>query len=493
MGLSVNSNIASLTAQRNLNESQGSLNTSLQRLSSGLRINSARDDAAGLAISNSFTSQVRGLDQAIRNANDGISLAQVAEGALQESTNILQRIRELSIQSANGSNGGSERAALQQEVGQLQEELNRISSTTSFGDRVLLDGSFGTESFQVGAQANQTIGVTLTAASSNDIGSNRIDFDGTAIGAAGTAGAAVPASTVDGTTFTVNGNLGSAAVTYQAEDSARSIAGAINAEQGNTGVSADARTVATFSALNETGVLNLDLQGTGTATASISVNVTSVADLSDLATAINQQSAATGITATADGGTVTLVNEAGDDIQISNFAIAGSTTETATVTARNYDDTATTGAAASTSSLTNANVATRVTGQLRVDSSAGFNISGADATVATTVASSLETVASVNISTQAGAQSAIAVIDAAIQGIDSQRAGIGAVQNRLSSTISNLSSVSENVSAARSQIQDADFAKETANLTRTQILQQAGISVLAQANALPQQVLGLLQ
>ncbi len=214
MGLSVNSNIASLTAQRNLNESQGSLNTSLQRLSSGLRINSARDDAAGLAISNSFTSQVRGLDQAIRNANDGISLAQVAEGALQESTNILQRIRELSIQSANGSNGGSERAALQQEVGQLQEELNRISSTTSFGDRVLLDGSFGTESFQVGAQANQTIGVTLTAASSNDIGSNRIDFDGTAIGAAGTAAGAVPASTVAGTTFTVNGNLGSAAVTY---------------------------------------------------------------------------------------------------------------------------------------------------------------------------------------------------------------------------------------------------------------------------------------
>jgi flagellin len=493
MGLSVNSNIASLTAQRNLNESQGSLNTSLQRLSSGLRINSARDDAAGLAISNSFTSQVRGLDQAIRNANDGISLAQVAEGALQESTNILQRIRELSIQSANGSNGGSERAALQQEVGQLQEELNRISSTTSFGDRVLLDGSFGTESFQVGAQANQTIGVTLTAASSNDIGSNRIDFDGTAIGAAGTAGAAVPASTVLGTTFTVNGNLGSAAVTYQAADSARSIAGAINAEQGNTGVSADARTVATFSALNETGVLSLDLQGTGPASASISVNVTSVADLSDLATAINQQSAATGVTATADGGTVTLVNEAGDDIQISNFAIAGSTTETATVTARNYDDTATTGAAASTSSLTNANVATRVQGQLRVDSSAGFNISGADATVATTVASSLETVASVNISTQAGAQSAIAVIDAAIQGIDSQRAGIGAVQNRLSSTISNLSSVSENVSAARSQIQDADFAKETANLTRTQILQQAGISVLAQANALPQQVLGLLQ
>lgn len=493
MALSVNSNIASLNAQRNLNESQNSLNTSLQRLSSGLRINSARDDAAGLAISNSFTSQIRGLDQAIRNANDGISLGQVAEGALQESTNILQRIRELSIQSANGSNSGSERAALQQEVGQLQEELNRIASTTSFGDRVLLDGSFGTESFQVGAQANQTIGVTLAAASASDLGSNRIDFDGSGIGAAIAAAATIPTSTIAGTSLAVNGNLGSATVNYSAGDSARSLAGAINAEQSNTGVSADARTVATFSALNETGVLTLDLQGTGTVIASISVNVTSTSDLSDLSAAINQQSASTGITATANGGTVTLVNEAGDDIQIDNFDIAGSTTETATVTSRNYDDSATSSATANTASLTATNLATRVQGQLRVDSSDAFNISAADTSVATTLASSLSSVASVNISTQSGAQSAIAVVDSAIQGIDSQRAVIGAVQNRLSSTISNLSSVSENVSAARSQIQDADFAKETANLTRTQILQQAGISVLAQANALPQQILGLLQ
>ena len=251
--------------------------------------------------------------------------------------------------------------------------------------------------------------------------------------------------------------------------------------------------MATFSALNETGVLTLDLQGTGAVIASISVNVTSTSDLSDLSAAINQQSASTGITATANGGTVTLVNEAGDDIQIDNFDIAGSTTETATVTSRNYDDSAASSAAANTASLTATNLATRIQGQLRVDSSDAFNISAADTTVATTLASSLSTVASINIATQSGSQSAIAVIDAAIQGIDSQRAVIGAVQNRLSSTISNLTNVSENVSAARSQIQDADFAKETANLTRTQILQQAGISVLAQANALPQQILGLLQ
>lgn len=490
----INTNISSLTAQRNLNSSQEALNVSLNRLSSGLRINSARDDAAGLAISNAFTSQVRGLNQAIRNANDGISLAQVAEGALAESTNILQRIRELSIQSANGTNSGNERAALQQEVGQLQSELNRIAETTSFGGRVLLDGSFGTEQFQVGSEANQTISVSLAAASARDLGSNRIDLDGTAIGAAIPAAATVPASTVAGTTFDVSGNLGSASVTYTAADSARSIAGAINAQQGDTGVSADARTVATFSALNETGVLSLTLGGTGTGTADISVNITSVSDLSDLASAINQQSSTTGIVATADGGTVTLVNEAGDDITLDGFDIAGSTTETASLSSRNYDDTGATAAAAATSSLTATNLAARVVGQVRVDSSGSFNISGSpDATVTATGASALSSVDSLNVSTQAGAQSAIAIVDAAIQGIDSQRAGIGAVQNRLQSTISNLQSVSENVSAARSRIQDADFAAETASLTRNQILQQAGISVLAQANSLPQQVLSLLQ
>ncbi len=489
----INTNVASLTAQRNLNASQNSLNVSLQRLSSGLRINSARDDAAGLAISNAFTSQVRGLNQAIRNSNDGISLAQVAEGALGESTNILQRIRELSIQSANGTNSGEERSALQQEVTQLQAELNRIAETTSFGGRLLLDGSFGTESFQVGSEANQTINVSLDAATARDLGANTIDLDGTAIGAAIAATTAIPANTTAGTTLTVNGPLGGATVTYAATESARDIAGAFNEQQGTTGVSADARTVATFGSLNETGVLSFDLGGTGTSSASISVNVTSTSDLSDLAAAINQESSTTGIVATASGGTVTLINEAGDDITLDNFDIAGSTTETATVVSRNYDNTATSAATANTANLTATNLATRVIGQIRVDSSGAFNLSGVNAAISSTTTSSLSSVDSVDISTQTGAQSAIAVIDAAIQGIDSQRAGIGAVQNRLQSTIANLQSISENVSAARSRIQDADFAAETANLTRTQILQQAGISILAQANALPQQVLGLLQ
>ena len=225
----INTNVASLNAQRSLNSSQNALSTSLQRLSSGLRINSARDDAAGLAISDRLTSQIRGLNQAVRNANDGISLAQTAEGALQESTNILQRVRELSIQSANGSNSGSDRAALQQEVSQLQQELTRIAETTTFGSRAILDGSFAGEAFQVGAFANEVINVSIGGAAATDIGSNRVDVAGTATaGLGGVVAANAAAQTANGVTAgtpTIAGALGSATVTVALSDTARTIAG----------------------------------------------------------------------------------------------------------------------------------------------------------------------------------------------------------------------------------------------------------------------------
>ena len=195
MALGINTNVPSLTAQRNLDKSAQSLETSLQRLSSGLRINSAKDDAAGLSISNKFTAQIRGLNQGIRNANDGISLAQTAEGALSETGDILQRIRELAIQSANGSQSGTERTALQAEVSQLQSEINRIAETTSFGGRKLLDGSFGTEQFQVGANANETIAVSLSNARATNIGNNAVSTTGTVTAAVASA-ATRPANTV---------------------------------------------------------------------------------------------------------------------------------------------------------------------------------------------------------------------------------------------------------------------------------------------------------
>ena len=483
----INTNIASLQAQRNLDQSQESLNTSLNRLSSGKRINSARDDAVGLAISNTFTSQIRGLNQAIRNANDGISLSQVAEGALQESTNILQRIRELAIQSANGTNTGTERAALQQEVSQLQQELNRIAETTSFGNRLLLDGSFGTETFQIGADANQTINLSLLSTTSRDLGANRIDFNGTGIGLALPADINTPANTIVGSDFDIVGGIGTSTVSYSAGDSARSIAGSINAEQAMTGVSAEARTVARLTNLGTPGVINFTLNGTGTTSVNVSANISDVSDLQDLAAAINQQSATTGVVARAEGAAITLINEAGDDIIIQNFNGSASFD----ITARSHDDTAPSGV---TRTLINGgDDSTRIVGQVRVESSSAFSLFDIDISVSIDRTSDLASVDKLTLATQNEAQAAISVVDAAIQYIDSMRAGIGAVQNRLQSTIANLQGVSENASAARSRIQDADFAAETANLTRNQILQQAGIAILAQANAVPQQVLKLLQ
>jgi len=492
----INTNIASLTAQRNLSSSQESLNVSLNRLSSGLRINSARDDAAGLAISNAFTSQIRGLNQAIRNANDGISLSQVAEGALAESTNILQRIRELSIQSANGSNSPTERQALQQEVAQLQSELNRISETTSFGGRALLDGTFGTEQFQVGSEANQTINISINSASASTLGTTRLDLGGTAlataVGEADTAGA----NSVAGGTVDLAGSLGSAQVTVAANASASDIADLVNTRTGDTGITADARTSVRISGFAADAAVSFDLAGQGGVFASISGTPTG-GDLATIASSINNAQATTGIGAEVDGTTLILTSESGDDIQIQDYTTtATGTAGDLTVEATDFDGVGNGSTDTLSGLATSTTDSTRVTGNVRLDAVATLTFSSTDTTVATVSGANsgtLSAVSTVDISSAEGAQSAISIVDAAIQAIDSQRAGIGAVQNRLQSTIANLQSISENVSAARSRIQDADFAAETANLTRTQILQQAGISVLAQANAIPQQVLGLLQ
>ncbi|TQV84849.1 flagellin [Aliikangiella coralliicola] len=499
MGNVIQTNVSSIGAQRSLGRTNDALSTTFQRLSTGLRINSAKDDAAGLQISNSLTSQINGLGVAVRNANDGISLAQVAEGALQESTNILQRLRDLSIQSANGSNSGTERAALQQEVAQLQSELNRIADTTRFGGTNLLDGSFSTKSFQVGAQANETISVTISGARATNLGDNRIDVGGSGIGEVAAAAAAPAANTVAAQVLTLNGSLGSATATVGVNSSAATVAGLVNAETGATGISADARTNVRLSGLDTAGTVSFDIAGTGGVASSISVNVTSVGDLSGLAEAINATSASTGIIATANGATLDLVNEAGDDITIDAFDVgtADDGTGTITVTSLNYDGTATT---ASTTNLVDAasgaTDATRISGQLRFSSGSAYTVAtdtGTTLLSAASVASGLTAVSSVNISTASGAQAAISTIDAAITAVDSQRAQLGAVQNRLSSTISNLGSIIENVSAARSRIRDTDFAAETANLAKNQVLQQAGLSILAQANASSQSVLSLLQ
>ncbi len=492
MAQTVNTNLSSLNAQRNLNKSQGALSTSLQRLSSGLRINSAKDDAAGLAISNKFTSQIRGLNQAARNANDGISVSQTAEGALEESTNAMQRIRELAIQSANGSNGASERAALQQEVSQLISEVNRIADTTAFGGRKLLDGSFGSSSFQVGSGSFETINVSIGSYRADVIGNQTRSLAGTAAGtglgqltaaAATTAGANNVAGTI-----TITSPSGTSGAVSLAGLSAFNGAAAINATSSTTGVTADARTVIGLSAITA-GNLSFTLQGSNSSAVTISAAVSSATDLSSLAAAINNQAGSTGITAELSSGSVKLISERGDDIVINNYTNAATTM---TVTQYNYDGTTAGNTATLTSAGTNS---TRAMGQIKLNSANAFSSTASDAAIAATAAtaSSLEQVAQIDISTAIGAQKALAVIDSAVSFVDSGRAALGAVQNRLESTIANLGNISENVSAARSRITDADFAAETASLSKNQILQQAGISVLSQANSLPQQVLSLLQ
>lgn len=489
----INTNIASLNAQRNLNASQGALQTSLERLSSGLRINSAKDDAAGLAISERFTAQIRGLNQAVRNANDGISLAQTGEGALSETVNSLQRIRELAIQSANDTNSASDRASLQGEVNQLVAEIQRIATTTQFNGQNILDGSFTSAKFQVGANANQTINVSIGSAEATNIGSNT----GSSIANVGTALAAAADGTggngVAGQDLTISGSLGTATVTVAGGASAAEVAAAVNAAQASTNVAASARTTATIDnfAAGSEGQVTFNLTGADGTAVAISANVASATDLSNVAEAINNNAATTGITAelSSDRASIVLTSEAGDDIVI-DTAVAGGGDGTDVFDVEGVtlvDDVAADGG----------NDSIVVGGQVSFSSSRSFTVGSDDATntlvAGGNLSSTLSAVSSASVATQSAAADTIAVVDGALEFINGLRADLGAVQSRFEGTIRNLSTTAENLSAARSRIQDADFAAETAALTRAQILQQAGTSVLAQANQTPQNVLALLQ
>lgn len=487
MALTVNTNIASLNTQRNLQSSSNALSTSMQRLSTGSRINSAKDDAAGLQISNRLTSQINGLGVAVKNANDGISLAQTAEGAMQQSTNILQRMRDLSLQSANGSNSTTERQALNQEVGQLKEELDRISSTTTFGGRKLLDGDFSNVKFQVGSQANETIGFSIASTAAAKLGNNEFGTKGTVAGTIVTGATNGTAAVLPAANFKISDAKGATgAIAYVANATSKEIASAINAETATAGVGVTAAvkndlTIGGFaSALNGTTV-NLTLNGQ-----TVTVDKFNSNDLTALKNQINSSSA--GVTAefaTNGDGTLdkkNIVLKGSDDI---SFSVAeASATNTYNVSLNGSGPAA-----------VNSNANRIAVGEVKLSGVESFAFAGASTQILSTAtgASTVNSVSKVDISTVKGAQGAIDVIDAALKSIDTQRADLGAVQNRFDNTISNLQNISENVSAARGRIQDTDFAAETANLSKNQILQQAGTAILAQAKQLPQAVLSLLQ
>jgi len=497
----INTNIASLNAQRNLNESQRGLNTSLQRLSSGLRINSAKDDAAGLAISDRMTAQIKGYNQAMRNANDGISLAQTAEGALGAATNLLQRIRELSIQSANSTNSASDRASLQAEVNQLKQELDRVANQTEFNGLKLLDGTFTSQSFQVGANAHQTISVSLEGSSTNDLQDNQVLASNVTINS-GTGSTSLKtttpgANTILAQTLTISGPLGEINdLSIPVGASAYDIAASISAREGETSVTADASNEVTLAGINSDGTVSFTLStSNGTGSKTISAQVTQTPqDYSSLVTEINRQAGTTGVTAVlkADGN-IKLTQPEGKDIIIEDFShsVAGRI-----MTVQGLDGlTATTltdGAATDDSTVIAGELTFHSSGTYTVASSvtkANGSILNSD----TSEGSQDKKLNTIDISSSDGSQAAIGIVDASLAQINGMRAALGAIQNRMESTITNLEIQSENISAARSRIMDADFAAETAALARNQILQQAGTAMLAQANQVPQGVLALLQ
>ncbi|AAW86358.1 flagellin [Aliivibrio fischeri] len=374
MSINVNTNVSAMTAQRYLSNATNDLNSSMERLSSGLKINSAKDDAAGLQISNRLTSQTRGLDVAVRNANDGISMAQTAEGAMNETTNILQRMRDLSLQSANGSNTHADRTAIQEEVVALNDELNRIAETTSFGGSRLLNGQFGTKSFQIGSDSGEAVMLTL----------NNMRSDTTAMG---------------GSTYSAT----------EGKDSNWKV-GAENTE------------------------LTMNFVDSKGEEQNITINAKAGDDIEEVATYINGQSDAVNASVTEDG-----------KLQI--FAAADATD-------------------------------IEFSGSLSNELGMGNKVS--------------DTVKSIDVTTVGGSQKAVAILDSAMQYVDSNRADLGAFQNRFNHAINNLENINENVNASNSQIKDVDFAKETTAMTKSQILQQASSSILAQAKQAPNAALGLL-
>ncbi|WP_137938078.1 flagellin [Chitinivorax sp. B] len=498
----INTNIASLNSQRNLSRSQDSLATSLQRLSSGLRINSAKDDAAGLAISERFTAQIRGLDQARRNANDGVSIAQTGEGALEQMGNILQRVRELAVQSANASNSAGDRQALNSEVTQLVSELDRFATTTEFNGQKLFDGSFGSAIYQVGANANQTITATTANFRTDQYGTYQLGNATTAnAGASGTTNAVQTGAAITTSgNLVINGSDGSATVALAVDDSAKTIASKINS-QTQTGVRATAKTEATFT-FGATGSYSVSVFGSNSTAQTISFSLTSTntaGGLSQAVQAFNDQSSKTGITARLNNTNDGIVLTADDGSNVT-LGAAGTTSLGAGSGTIQLS-----GAAATTILTSGTSGALTVAGQVTLDSSKSYSIStsgsainsgviGANSIAAsTTSVSALQKVSNLDISTVVNATNALRIVDSALGIVNDQRAKFGALQNRFAATISNLQTTSENLSSARSRIRDADFATETANLSRTQILQQAGTAMLAQANQLPQQVLQLLR
>ena len=492
----INTNIGAISAQANMNKVNNDFNTAMTRLSSGLRINGAKDDAAGMAIAEKMTAQVMGINQAIRNAADGKNLLDTTESAHVEVSNMLQRIRELAVQSASDTNTGSDRGNITAEARQLVAEINRVAENTTFNGMKVMDGSFTGKQFQIGADAGQTLTISIDSTAATEIGAYKVKSD---------------VSIADGTNgvrndqdLAISGFAGSATVATTATMSAKELAAAVNAESAVTGVEATAVTKAKLGNLSNEGMVTFDVNGTSIGTVAIG----DVSDLRSLRDAINSKTSSTGVTATMgdDNSEIILTNSTGDDIAITNYVASNSDDNT---DEPNLDVTALDGEGNDVGTAvtldddggTPVDEAT-ITGEVTFTSTQSFSINSSDADAGggevgffSTRAENAElsSVADIDLSTAENAAEAIGVIDVALQKISQARGNLGAQSNRLDSTISNLTNISVSVQTARSQVVDADFAKESTNLARGQILSQAATAMLAQANSSKQNVMSLLR
>jgi len=504
---SINSDFMSQLALRSLGNSSNMMTQAMERLSTGKRVNSAADDAAGLGIATKLKAQVNSLNAATRNATDALALIGTIDGALEESSEILLRLRELAVQSSSDTNTGTDRSFIQDEVNALNNELNRISSSTEFNGVKLLDGTYNNKSIQIGTGANQVFNIGVTATDSTTLGAYELEslseHLGTTVASSAAAVAAATALINVGANYTVAGSFGSTTVNVADGDDAKTIAQAFNLASGTTGINASATTKAQITAVAaETWSFNL--KGKGATASTVNATVTNASNLTALKDAINSVSGSTGITAslTEDLAGINLVQQDGYDIVFADASGSGSGSMSIRAANKNGEVGTASGlsgnAAAVAFGATTTLDSQAVIGQVSLSSHKAFTVTSGNAanhfaTDTTAQASALQTMGAVDISSQTGASNALSVIDGAIAMISEVRSEMGAAENRLTSTVDNLSNVSVNTQRSLTSVEDANFASETSALTKAQILQQAATSMLAQANKAKQTMLVLLQ
>lgn len=497
--VSVNTNIAALQSHSALTGTKGNFENSMLRLSTGKKINGAADDAAGLSIANSMTAQIKGLKMASKNASDAISLTNTVEGALQESTNILQRMRELSVQATSDTNSGNDRVFIQDEINQLNNELNRIANTTEFNGIKVLNGTFSDKTIQVGNLGSQTISVGVENADNNTLGAYQLESVDESVTAASAAANIIATNALNNAAadYTVKGFFGTKTASVDAGADARDTAAAFNLVSSTTGVKATAISKAIIQA-SAAATFTFTLQGKSTTASTVTATITATTDLTALKDAINSVSGSTGIVATltSDKAGINITNDEGYDIFIADVT-TGTTTANLTVRAMERDGTID-GTTRTLTGVTTTGDSAGILGQVILSGDKPFTITPGNAAnsfsaATASLSSSLSTVGNINIKTVSGATNAIAVLDGALMMISASRSKMGALQNRLNSTVQNLSTIITKSEQARSRVLDADMASETTALSKSQILQQASTAMLAQANQANQGVLQLLQ